>query len=88
VGNDPKLGGHLFGQGYSLAAAIANEFGEAQELHRSALFAAGLVLFVLTLLVNAIARLLVLRAARSTKPKRTAAEFAQTSPPLGAGTRI
>ena len=52
-------------QGYSLAAAIANEFGEAQGLHRSALFAAGLVLFVLTLLVNGVARLLVLRASRA-----------------------
>jgi phosphate ABC transporter permease protein PstC len=64
IGDAPKLGHHLFEQGYSLAAAIANEFGEAQGLHRSALFAAGLVLFVLTLLVNAAARLLVYRASR------------------------
>ena len=63
-GNAPLLGHRLFGQGYSLAAAIANEFGEAQGVHRSALFAAGLVLFVLTLLVNGVARLLVRRAAR------------------------
>jgi phosphate ABC transporter permease protein PstC len=86
VGDAPVLGHHLFGQGYSLAAAIANEFGEAQELHRSALFAAGLVLFVLTLLVNVLARLLVMRAERSTKPKRTAADFTETTAPLGAGT--
>ena len=59
---------HLFGQGYSLAAVIANEFGEAQGLHRSALFAAGLVLFVLTLLVNGVARMLVLRAAAPRPP--------------------
>ena len=65
IGDAPQLGSHLFGQGYSLAAVIANEFGEAQGLHRSALFAAGLVLFVLTLLVNAIARLLVIRARRA-----------------------
>jgi phosphate ABC transporter permease protein PstC len=65
IGNAPELGHHVFSQGYSLAAAIANEFGEAQGVHRSALFAAGLVLFVLTLLVNGIARLLVLRAARA-----------------------
>src|SRR5207248_11777117 len=64
IGDAPRLGCHLFGQGYSLAAVIANEFGEAQGLHRSALFAAGLVLFVLTLLVNGFARALVLRAAR------------------------
>jgi phosphate ABC transporter permease protein PstC len=65
IGDAPKLSHHLFEQGYSLAAVIANEFGEAQGLHRSALFAAGLVLFVFTLIVNAIARLIVLRAART-----------------------
>jgi phosphate ABC transporter permease protein PstC len=87
VGDAPVLGGHLFGQGYSLAAAIANEFGEAQELHRSALFAAGLVLFVLTLLVNVIARLLVMRAERSVKPKRPAAQSSGAPASLlGAGT--
>jgi len=64
IGDAPLLGHHLFAQGYSLAASIANEFGEAQGVHRSALFAAGLVLFVLTLLVNGVARLLVARAAR------------------------
>jgi phosphate ABC transporter permease protein PstC len=65
IGNAPQLSGHLFGQGYSLAAVIANEFGEAQGLHRSALFAAALVLFVLTLLVNGVARVLVIRASRA-----------------------
>src|SRR5439155_11086374 len=64
IGDAPRLGEHLFNQGYSLAAVIANEFGEAQGLHRSALFAAGLVLFVLTLLVNGVARYFVVRAAR------------------------
>ena len=69
IGDAPQLGKHLFGQGYTLAAVIANEFGEAQGLHRSALFAAGLVLFVLTLLVNALARVLVNRAShQSTIP--------------------
>jgi len=66
VGDAPRLPSHLFGQGYSLAAVIANEFGEAQGLHRSALFAAALVLFVLTLLVNGLARAIVRRAARGT----------------------
>jgi phosphate ABC transporter permease protein PstC len=65
IGDAPQLVSHLFGQSYSLAAVIANEFGEAQGLHRSALFAAGLVLFVLTLLVNGAARALVVRAARA-----------------------
>jgi phosphate ABC transporter permease protein PstC len=83
IGNAPQLSGHLFGQGYSLAAVIANEFGEAQELHRSALFAAGLVLFVLTLLVNIIARVLVLRASKTTRPKRTARDFTETDSVIG-----
>jgi phosphate transport system permease protein len=68
IGDAPRLGSQLFGQGYSLAAVIANEFGEAQGVHRSALFAAGLVLFVLTLLVNGVARGLVVRSARGTGP--------------------
>jgi len=70
IGDAPQLVSHLFGQSYSLAAVIANEFGEAQGTHRSALFAAGLVLFVLTLLVNGLARYLVVRAGRSTTNPR------------------
>jgi phosphate transport system permease protein len=57
---------------------IANEFGEATGLHRSALFAAGVVLFVLTLLVNAAARVLVMRSARSQRPGRGARRGRQT----------
>jgi phosphate ABC transporter permease protein PstC len=64
IGNAPVIGQHLFNQGYSLAAVIANEFGEAQGIHISALFAAGLVLFILTLIVNVIARGFVTRGAR------------------------
>jgi phosphate ABC transporter permease protein PstC len=66
IGNSPVIGKHLFDQGYTLAAVIANEFGEAaaQPLHRAALIAAGLVLFVLTLAVNSAARLLVARSER------------------------
>jgi len=81
IGDAPQLGGHLFGQGYSLAASIANEFGEAQGLHRSALFAAALVLFVLTLLVNGVARIFVLRAAKpgSSKPTGGAAQAADAA---------
>jgi phosphate ABC transporter permease protein PstC len=70
IGDSPGLAHHLFGQGYTLAAVIANEFGEATGLHRSALFAAALVLFVLTLVVNALARLLVMRASRGTRAGR------------------
>jgi phosphate ABC transporter permease protein PstC len=83
IGNAPQLGKHLFGQGYTLAAVIANEFGEAQELHRSALFAAGLVLFVLTLLVNVIARLIVRRAAGGRGPRAAAREQVDPTMPVG-----
>jgi ABC-type phosphate transport system permease subunit len=67
IGNAPQIGDHLFAQGYTLAAVIANEFGEAASdpVHRAALIAAGLVLFVLTLVVNAVARGFVLRAERN-----------------------
>src|SRR6202021_3036109 len=66
IGDNDNLGKHIFEQGYTLAAVIANEFGEAanQPLHSSALFAAGLVLFVLTLFVNIIARWYVARGTR------------------------
>jgi phosphate ABC transporter permease protein PstC len=67
VGNAPQIGHQIFDQGYTLAAVIANEFGEAAStpIHRSALIAAGLVLFVLTLVVNGIARYYVVRAERT-----------------------
>jgi phosphate ABC transporter permease protein PstC len=83
IGDSPQLPHQLFGQGYSLAAVIANEFGEATGLHRSALFAAGLVLFVLTLLVNGVARLLVLRASRSSRPQTAKEHAAAGRPAIG-----
>ena len=66
IGDAPVIGKNIFDQGYTLAAVIANEFGEAasQPLHRAALIGAGLVLFVLTFVVNAIARLIVSRSER------------------------
>jgi len=72
IGNAADIGSTIFSQGYTLAAVIANEFGEAASdpTHRAALIAAGLVLFVLTLLVNALARYYVNRASRpATVPK-------------------
>jgi phosphate ABC transporter permease protein PstC len=66
VGDDPAIPKFIFGQGYSFAAVIANEFGEGSKtpIYRSALLACGLVLFVLTLLVNGFARGYVLRGER------------------------
>jgi phosphate transport system permease protein len=66
IGDNPILGHSIFDQGYTLAAVIANEFGEAASdpLHKAALIGAGLILFVLTLLVNSVARLVVMRSER------------------------
>ena len=68
IGNAPKVADAIFGQGYTLAAVIANEFGEAASdpTHRAALIAAGLVLFVFTLVVNFVARYFVMRSENAT----------------------
>jgi len=61
VGNDPKIKTSLFAPGYSIAAVIANEFTEATgKLYTSALIELGLVLFALTIVINGVARLLVM----------------------------
>jgi phosphate ABC transporter permease protein PstC len=75
IGNAAVIGSSLFSQGYTLAAVIANEFGEAasQPLHRSALIASGLVLLVLTLAVNIVADLIVARTERRIDPKKKTA---------------
>jgi phosphate ABC transporter permease protein PstC len=64
IGNSASIGKSIFSQGYTLAAVIANEFGEAASdpVHRASLIAAGLLLFVLTLGVNLLARYFVTRA--------------------------
>jgi phosphate transport system permease protein len=61
IGNTPKISASLFASGYSIAAAIANEFNEASSpLHSQALILLGLVLFLLTFILNGIARLLII----------------------------
>src|SRR5579884_2041932 len=67
IGNRHDIGWSLLQPAYTMAAAIANELSEATtNLHLSALFEVGLVLFVITLAVNAFARLLIWRVARGT----------------------
>ena len=62
IGNRHELSASLFAPGYTMASLIANEFSEATtDLHLSALMAVGFVLFLITLIVNAIARWLVWR---------------------------
>jgi phosphate transport system permease protein len=62
VGNAHRISGSLIAPGTTISAAIANEFTEAVgELYTSALVALGLVLFVLTVVIIAAARLLIMR---------------------------
>ena len=65
IGNDPKISASLFAPGYSISAIIANEFAEATgDLYVQSLIELGLVLFVLTIILNGLARLLILATAR------------------------
>ena len=60
IGNTPQIAKSLFAPGYTLASVIANEFSEATgNLYLSALIEIGLALFLVTMIVNALARLLV-----------------------------
>ena len=69
IGNTPKIQASLLAPGYSIAAVIANEFTEATgDLYLSALVELGLVLFALTIVINGLARLLILTTtAKGTK---------------------
>jgi phosphate transport system permease protein len=65
IGNRHEIAASLFAPGYTMAAAIANEFTEAVgDLHLSALAYVAFLLFVVTVVVNAAARLLIWRVAR------------------------
>jgi len=60
IGNRPEIAASLFAPGYTLASVVANEFTETPpSVHLEALFEIGLVLLGITLLVNALARLLL-----------------------------
>jgi phosphate transport system permease protein len=61
IGNRTEIAASLLAPGYSMAAVIANEFTEASdELYLQALIEVGLVLFLLTMVVNGLARLLII----------------------------
>src|SRR5947208_7499908 len=68
IGNNPQISLSLFAPQYTMAAVIANEFTEAaDELYLHALVEIGLVLFVITLIVNLLSRLLIWSMARSAR---------------------
>jgi phosphate transport system permease protein len=65
IGNDPSIHPSLFAPGYTIAAIIANEFTEATgELYLQSLVGLALVLFLLTIVINAMARLLIIATTR------------------------
>ena len=67
IGNHPEIHKSFFAPGYTLASVIANEFSEATgDLYYSALYEIGLALFLVTIIVNAIARLMVWAVTRGT----------------------
>jgi len=65
IGNRLEISASLFAPGYTMASLIANQFSEAtNDLQLSALMAVGAILFVITLIINAIARWLVWRVSK------------------------
>jgi phosphate transport system permease protein len=73
IGNNPQATLSLFAPQYTMAAVIANEFTEAADaLYLSALVEIGLVLFIITLIVNSLSRLLIWSMAKSGVAVQTA----------------
>jgi len=77
IGNNPQISLSLFAPQYTMAAVLANEFTEAaDELYLDALIEVGLVLFVITLIVNVASRLLIWRMNRTVTVRKVAAVVA------------
>jgi len=69
IGNNPQVTASLFAPQYTMAAVIANEFTEAaDDLYLHALIEIGLVLFIITIIVNALSRLMIWNMARRSRP--------------------
>jgi phosphate transport system permease protein len=64
IGSSATITSHLLAPGYNMPAVIANEFGEATGVFRSALMGMGVLLFIFTIIINALARTIVARSAR------------------------
>src|SRR6201987_3356053 len=64
IGSSATITSRLFAPGYNMPAVIANQFGEASGVFRSALMGLGVLLFVFTIIINVLARGIVERSAR------------------------
>jgi phosphate transport system permease protein len=69
IGNIPTITTNLFSTGQTLSSLIANEFGESYGLYESAIIEIGLILFLVALLINVFARLLLWRMTRGAQVK-------------------
>ena len=70
IGNNAQITTSLYAPQYTMAAVIANEFAEAAgDIHLSALVEIGLVLFVMTLIINSLSRMLIWSMARQRRPR-------------------
>ena len=84
IGNNPRISSSLFAAQHTMAAVIANEFTEADtDLYLNALIEIGLVLFVITLVINALSRLLIWSVNREVKVE-TVTKAAATALPEAA----
>ena len=71
IGNNPQITWSLYAPQYTMAAVLANEFTEADnDLYLNALIEIGLVLFIITLIINVLSRLLIWSMARQKRPRR------------------
>ncbi len=71
IGNNPQISLSLYAPQYTMAAVLANQFTEATEdLHLHALVEIGLVLFAMTLVINALSRLLIWSMNRPTRARK------------------
>jgi len=70
IGNSPQISASLYAPQYTMAAVLANEFAEAtDDLYLHALVEIGLVLFVVTLIINFISRLFIWSMGRQKRPR-------------------
>jgi phosphate transport system permease protein len=75
IGNSPQISLSLYAPQHTMAAVIANQFKEADtDLYLSALIEIGLVLFIITLIVNSLSRLLIWRMGRAVRVKAAPVE--------------
>ena len=81
IGNSPKISASLFAPQYTMAAVIANEFTEAaDELYLHALIEIGLLLFIITIGINMISRLLIWSMKKRVASRAPATPLLQAEP--------